>query len=152
MLYTANMELPESWTSDRHASSPPPKKLICLAWLIEIVAVSVSASLAAHPLIAAGEGTIEKWLMAAPFLVIAFAELAKIPTDEAMLRLKGMVLPWVAGFAAVLICLNTFYTVCNGFERAHEAKTREIAKVQREIADLERQLTNLLCSGSRVKA
>jgi hypothetical protein len=133
----------DSDPADVHVgSSPtPPKKLIVLAWLIEGVAVSVSASLAAHPLITGGEGTtIEKWLMAAPFLVIAFAELAKIPAVEAMLRLKGMVLPCVAGFAALLICLNTFYTVSNGFERAHETKTREIAKVQREIADLERQL------------
>ena len=63
--------------------------------------------------------------MAAPFLVIAFAELAKIPVVEAMFRLKGMVLPCIAGLVTVLICLNTFYTVSNGFERAHAAKTRE---------------------------
>lgn len=133
------LPIPQTFTSDLPAG--PPKKLIVLAWMIEGVAVSVSASLAAYPLIAGGEGTIEKWLMAAPFLVIAFAELAKIPAVEAMLRLKGMVLPWVAGFAAVLICLNTFYTVSNGFERAHATKTKYIRAVEGEIADIDRQRT-----------
>ncbi len=131
------LPIPQTFTPD--SSSAPPKKLLLLAWSIEIVAVSVSASLAAHPLITGGEGTIEKWLMAAPFLVIAFAELAKIPAVEAMLRLKGMVLPWVAGFAALLICLNTFYTVSNGFERAHATKTSEIEAVKREIDDIKRK-------------
>ena len=64
-----------------------------MAWLIEGVAVSVSASLAAHPLIAADTPLIERCLGAAPFLVITFAELAKIPVMKAIFRLKGMVLP-----------------------------------------------------------
>jgi hypothetical protein len=136
MFYSAKMPIPIPQTFTSDSSSAPPKKLIVLAWLIEGVAVSVSASLAAHPLITGGDGTIEKWLMAAPFLVIAFAELAKIPAVEAMLRLKGMVLPCIAGLAAVLICLNTFYTVSNGFERAHAVKTRDIAAVQQEIASI----------------
>ena len=55
-----------------------------------------------------------------------------------MFRLKGMVLPCIAGLVTVLICLNTFYTVSNGFERAHAAKTRDIEAVKREIADIER--------------
>jgi hypothetical protein len=154
MFHSANMPLPipQMFTSERYARSAPPKKLILLAWSIEIVAVSVSASLAAHPLITGGEGTIEKWLMAAPFLVIAFAELAKIPAVEAMLRLKGMVLPWVAGFAALLICLNTFYTVSNGFERAHAAKTSEIEAVKREIADFERQLDPITLDTARLQS
>ena len=56
MFHSANVPLPipHMFTSERFARSEPPKKLIVLAWLIEIVAVSVSASLAAFPLIGGG--------------------------------------------------------------------------------------------------
>ena len=126
MFHSASKRLPipRTFISDRQAFATAPKKLIVFAWFIEAVAVSVSAGLAAHPLIAADNPAVEKWLGAAPFLVIAFAEMAKIPIVEAMFRLKGLVLPCIAAFGALLICLNTFYTVSNGFERAHATRPR----------------------------
>jgi hypothetical protein len=152
MFYSAKMPIPIPRTFTSDSSPTPPKKLIVLAWMIEGVAVSVSASLAGANAIAGGEGMIDKWLMAAPFLVIAFAELAKIPAVEAMLRLKGMVLPCIAGFAAVLICLNTFYTVSNGFERAHASKTEDIEAVKQEIASIDRQKRSITEDRARLQA
>ena len=84
MFHSTNMplQIPQTFTSEEHAAPSSPKKLILFAWLIEGVAVSVSASLAIQPLIAADTPLIVRWLGAAPFLVIAFAEMAKIPIGE----------------------------------------------------------------------
>lgn len=112
-------------------TTEPPKKLIWIAWFIEVIAILVSLSLAVHPLLTAQDSLLNGWLGAAPFLVIAAAEISKIPLVEALFRMKGVFLRWVAFFGIVIVCLNTFYTVSNGFERAHNTKTKNIEEVKR---------------------
>ncbi len=121
----------------------PPKKLICIAWMIEIVAILVSLSLAVYPVVVAQNLLLNGWLGAAPFLVIAAAEFSKIPLVEALFRIKGLLLSALTSFAIVVICLNTFYTVSNGFERAHNAKTKNIEEVKREKLDAVKKIINV---------
>ncbi|MGI9326392.1 MAG: hypothetical protein ACR2PZ_14315 [Pseudomonadales bacterium] len=132
------------------------KFLIALAWTVEVIAViigltisivvSVSAynSFASKDDVGLLDGSSAIIVAALPFVLIAVVEVCKIPLTFAFMSVKN--LAWRTMFLAFVafLCLITFETMLNGFERnfsnlnrAIDARKNDIESSQSEIALLE---------------
>ena len=131
--------------------------LVSLAWAVEILAVVIGLTISVVMGLAtynsfeqsggAGfvEGTAAILVTALPFILIAIVELCKIPLVFAFMAVKSMF--WRILFLAfvLFLCLITFETMFNGFERNFANLNRAIDErgVENANFDQEKQLLDM---------
>ena len=126
--------------------------LIALAWTVEIIAVligltisivvAVSAynSFASESNVSLLDGTSAITVAALPFVLIAVVEITKIPLTFAFMAVRNLV--WRLMFVAfvMFLCLITFETMLNGFERNFSNLNRSIDTRKNEIENAESEV------------
>ena len=132
--------------------------LIRLAWTVEVIAVLIGLTISIVVSISANEsylnqdsvsliGNYSSVLVAGlPFLLIAVVELCKIPLTFAFMAVKNVFWRGLFLFFVAFLCLITFETMLNGFERnfsnlnyAIDTRKNDIENVESEIALLNRR-------------
>ena len=123
--------------------------LISLAWAVEIiavligltisivVAVSAYSSFASEGDVGLLEGSSSILVAALPFVLIAVVEICKIPLTFAFMAVRNRV--WRGMFLTfvLFLCLITFETMLNGFERNFSNLNRAIDNRKNEIESTE---------------
>ena len=110
--------------------------LVRLAWVVEILAVAIGLTISVVMGLAtynsfeqsggAGfvEGTAAILVTALPFILIAVVELCKIPLVFAFMAVKNVFWRSLFLIFVLFLCLITFETMFNGFERFWVEKIR----------------------------
>ncbi|MET4695704.1 hypothetical protein [Endozoicomonas lisbonensis] len=133
--------------------------LIGLAWTVEIIAVLIGLTIAIVVSISANEsysnqetasllGNNASILVAGlPFLLVAVVELCKIPLTFAFMAVKNVFWRGLFLFFVAFLCLITFETMLNGFERnfsnlnyAIDTRKNNIENIDAEIELLNRRM------------
>ncbi len=129
--------------------------LIKLAWTVEIIAVmigltiSMVMALAANDLATAKDSTNilnthSSMLVAGlPFLLVAVVELCKIPLTFAFMSVKSVLWKGLFLFFVSFLCLITFETMLNGFERNFSNLNFEIDSRKNSIENLDSEIALL---------
>ena len=133
------------------------KRLIIIAWSIEIVAASIGLFIGISSAISSisyyeslegsdaliGSTFTNTFIGAAPFIIIAAVELTKIPLALGFYRTKRLV--WRSLFFVTLLLLVfvTFETMFNGLERNFSALESKIQEPRREFQDQNAKLANI---------
>jgi hypothetical protein len=136
--------------------------LVGLAWTVEIIAVligltiSIVVSVSAYASFSSGgnanllDSTSAVVVAGLPFVLVAVVELCKIPLTFAFMIVRHVA--WRALFLlfVVFLCLITFETMLNGFERnfsnlnrAIDERKNDIESMNSEIALLEKRRDNI---------
>jgi hypothetical protein len=109
-----------------------------LAWSIEItlVATGLVIALAQYLSVGGDQRAVTGIAVAGVFVIVAVAELAKIPAATVAFHARGW---WRLLPAAALLVISaiSFETVFNGFERFAHATTAVVAAARGDLADLE---------------
>lgn len=133
------------------------KRLIIIAWSIEIVAASIGLFIGISSAISSisyyeslegndvliGSTFTNTFIGAAPFIIIAAVELTKIPLALGFYRTKRLV--WRSLFFVTLLLLVfvTFETMFNGLERNFSALESKIQEPRREFQEQNAKLANI---------
>ncbi|AMO57782.1 hypothetical protein [Endozoicomonas montiporae] len=136
--------------------------LIGLAWTVEIIAVLIGLTIAIVVSTSASEslnsqetthlfGSSAPILVAGlPFLLVAVVELCKIPLTFAFMAVKNVFWRGLFLFFVAFLCLITFETMLNGFERnfsnlnyAIDTRKNNIENIDAEIELLNRRADRL---------
>lgn len=138
------------------------RRLIIIAWTIEIVAASIGLfigiSSAIYGLQFYDEGSMlgnkftDTFIGAAPFIIIAAVELTKIPLALGFYRTKRLV--WRLTFLITLFLLVfvTFETIFNGLERNFSTLESDIEKPRREFQEKTDRLSNIEANLERINS
>ncbi len=137
--------------------------LIRLAWCVEFLAVTIGLTISMVVAISAfnslggqnGAGLLEGLpavgVAALPFILIAVVELCKIPLTYTFMTVKHPI--WRGVFLAfvLFLCLITFETMLNGFERnfsnlnrAIDVHKNNIESIESEVALLEKRRNHVV--------
>ena len=132
------------------------KFLIQLGWTVEIIAVviglaiSVVVSYSAYKSFPHEKGAVNLLegyfamsVASLPFILVAVAELCKIPLTYAFMCVKNIAWRLLFLFFVMFLCLITFETMFNGFERNFANLNRAIDFRKNEIESLDSQIALL---------
>ncbi len=130
--------------------------LILLAWTVEIIAVLIGLTISVVVAVSAynsfasdGEvglldGTSAIVVAGLPFVLVAVVEICKIPLTFAFMSVRNLAWRVLLLVFVLFLCLITFETMLNGFERnfsnlnrAIDVRKNDIESAQSEIALLE---------------
>ena len=127
--------------------------LIRLAWTVEVIAVfigfmisilvSVSAFRSSTDSIGFFDSSSSMLIAGLPFLLIAVVELCKIPLVFTFMNVKSRYWRSIFLFFVLFLCLITFETMLNGFERNFSNLNRAIDNRINEVVNIDSQI-NLL--------
>ena len=126
-------------------TSPMGKKLIYLAWAIEITVALVGFSIAASFIILGNEevanatGETSKFnfefiIIGLAFFVVGIMELTKIPLATALYYAAKSFWKVVFFLALVAVNFSTFETIIQGFELAFNQRSK-VVKIERKVLD-----------------
>lgn len=134
------------------------KFLVILAWTVEIIAVligftiSIVVSVSAYNSFSSSgessllDGTSAVLVAGLPFLLIAVVELCKIPLTFAFMAVRNVAWRLLFLFFVGFLCLITFETMLNGFERnfsnlnrAIDSRKNNIESANSEVELLEKR-------------
>ncbi len=135
-------------------TSPMGKKLIYLAWAIEITVALVGFSIAASFIILGNEevanatGETSKFnfefiIIGLAFFVVGIMELTKIPIATALYYAAKSFWKIVFFFALVAVNFSTFETIIQGFELAFNQRSK-VVKIERKVLDALQKEKNVL--------
>ena len=132
--------------------------LIQLAWVVEIIAVLIGLTISVVVSMSANESYSNQQapnllsnsasilVAGLPFLLVAAVELCKIPLTFAFMAVKNIFWRSLFLFFVAFLCVITFETMLNGFERnfanlnfSIDTRKNNIENVEAEIALLERR-------------
>ena len=127
--------------------------LIRLAWTVEIIAVcigfmisilvSVSAFRSSTDSIGFLDSTSAILIAGLPFLLIAVVELCKIPLVFTFMNVRSKYWRSIFLFFVLFLCLITFETMLNGFERNFSNLNRAVDNRNNEIINIDSQIALL---------
>jgi len=136
-------------------TSPTGKRLIIMAWIIEITVALVGFSIAASFIFKAREevenvtgqvsgSNIEYFIMGLAFFVVGIMELTKIPLATALYYAARTF--WKVVFLLALIAVNfsTFETIIQGFELAFNQRSKVVKIERKELEKLRKEKAVLL--------
>ncbi len=121
--------------------------LIQLAWIVEIIAVIIGFTISIVVAISAYStfedttttgllgGTSAVLVSALPFVLIAIVELCKIPLTFTVMAVKHLGWKLLFIFFVIFLCLITFETMLNGFERNFSNLNRAIDERKNKMED-----------------
>jgi hypothetical protein len=129
--------------------------LVFLAWTIEIIAVligftiSIVVSVSAYNSFASTEdvglldGGSAILVAGLPFVLVAAVEICKIPLTFAFMAVRNVAWRSLFLFFVIFLCLITFETMLNGFERNFSNLNRAIDDRKNDIENRESQVALL---------
>jgi hypothetical protein len=108
-----------------------------IAWVVEIIVVFIGLAISIS-LISTGNDLVTAFTLAAPFVMISLVELTKIPFVVGLWHSRKSFIMYVVIIS--FLCLITFETLLNGFERAFSSINNQINLSEIEISKLENQI------------
>lgn len=108
-----------------------------IAWLVEIIVVFIGLCISVS-LLTSEEDLVSAFTLSAPFVMIALVELTKIPFVIGLWHSRKSFPMYLLIIS--FLCLITFETLLNGFERAFSSINRQINLSEIEISKIENQI------------
>lgn len=108
-----------------------------IAWFVELIVVFIGLAISLS-LLSTGNDLTTAFTLAAPFVMISLVELTKIPFVVGLWHSRKSFIMYVVIIS--FLCLITFETLLNGFERAFSSINNEINLKEIEISKLENQI------------
>ncbi|PWH09923.1 hypothetical protein DEJ39_08970, partial [Bacteroidetes bacterium SCGC AAA795-G10] len=135
-------------------TSPTGKKLIYMAWAIEITVALVGFSIAASFVLIGREeaqaiddqslaSNIEYYIIGLAFFVVGIMELTKIPLATALYYAARTFWKVVFLFALIAVNFSTFETIIQGFELAYNQRSKSVDLKRAELDKLRDQLVTI---------
>jgi len=110
-----------------------------IAWFVELIVVFIGLCISIS-LIINGDNLISTFTLSAPFVMISLVELTKIPFVIGLWHAKKSFIMYLIMIS--FLCLITFETLLNGFERAFSSINNQINLNEIEISKIENQIKN----------
>lgn len=110
-----------------------------IAWIVELIVVFIGLCISIS-LVLNGNNLIGSFTLSAPFVMISLVELTKIPFVIGLWNAKKSFFMYL--LIICLLCLITFETLLNGFERAFSSINNQINLNEIEISKIENQIKN----------
>ena len=126
--------------------------LIALAWTVEVIAVLIGLTISVVVAISTYnsystdsqvtllDGTSAIVVAALPFVLIAVVEICKIPLTFAFMSVRHLAWRMLFLVFVVFLCLITFETMLNGFERNFSNLNRAIDFRKNEIENVDSEI------------
>jgi len=108
-----------------------------IAWLVEIIVVFIGLCISVS-LMSSGDNLVSSFTLSAPFVMISLVELTKIPFVIGLWHSRKSFPMYLLIIA--FLCLITFETLLNGFERAFSSINSKINLSEIEISKIENQI------------
>ena len=108
-----------------------------IAWLVEIIVVFIGLCISVS-LLASGDNLVSAFTLSAPFVMISLVELTKIPFVIGLWHSRKSFPMYLLIIS--FLCLITFETLLNGFERAFSSINNQINLSEIEISKIENQI------------
>ncbi|QUM81384.1 hypothetical protein HWV01_14365 [Moritella sp. 5] len=108
-----------------------------IAWLVEIIVVFIGLCISIS-LMSSGNDLSSTFTLAAPFVMISLVELTKIPFVIGLWHSRKSFVMYLLIIS--FLCLITFETLLNGFERAFSSINSQINLSEIEISKIENQI------------
>ncbi|MFT7682886.1 MAG: hypothetical protein ACI935_002370 [Moritella dasanensis] len=108
-----------------------------IAWLVEIIVVFIGLCISIS-LLTSGNDFTSAFTLAAPFVMISLVELTKIPFVIGLWHSRKSFVMYLLIIS--FLCLITFETLLNGFERAFSSINSQINLSEIEISKIENQI------------
>ena len=108
-----------------------------IAWLVEIIVVFIGLCISVS-LMTSGNDLASAFTLAAPFVMISLVELTKIPFVIGLWHSRKSFVMYLLIIS--FLCLITFETLLNGFERAFSSINSQINLSEIEISKIENQI------------
>ena len=135
-------------------TAPWGKKLIIMAWIIEILVASVSFSIAMLFFLSSGDSNLKiaqvastlnvnSVIVGLSFLVVTIIELTKIPLAS-VFYYAGRV-TWRITFFIALLAVNflTFETIMQGFELAYNQRSSIVDEIRKNVENKKEEIANI---------
>ena len=135
-------------------TAPWGKKLIIMAWIIEILVASVSFSIAMLFFLSSGDSNLKiaqvasslnvnSIIVGLSFLVVTIIELTKIPLAS-VFYYAGRV-TWRITFFIALLAVNflTFETIMQGFELAYNQRSSMVDDIRKQVENKKDEIKNI---------
>ena len=135
-------------------TAPWGKKLIIMAWIIEILVASVSFSIAMLFFLSSGDSNLKiaqvasslnvnSIIVGLSFLVVTIIELTKIPLAS-VFYYAGRV-TWRITFFLALLAVNflTFETIMQGFELAYNQRSSIVDDIRKQVENKKDEIKNI---------
>lgn len=135
-------------------TAPWGKKLIIMAWIIEILVASVSFSIAMLFFLSSGDSNLKiaqvasslnvnSIIVGLSFLVVTIIELTKIPLAS-VFYYAGRV-TWRITFFLALLAVNflTFETIMQGFELAYNERSSKVDDIRKQVENKKDEIKNI---------
>ena len=139
-------------------TAPWGKKLIIMAWIIEILVASVSFSIAMLFFLSSGDSNLKiaqvastlnvnSVIVGLSFLVVTIIELTKIPLAS-VFYYAGRV-TWRITFFIALLAVNflTFETIMQGFELAYNQRSSIVDEIRKNVENKKEEIANIELKG-----
>ena len=142
-LFRRNTEILDSEARERARIEAMARRLYILAWVIEGVAVSLGLGMALS-LNIPGESTIaEFFLGGGGFVMVACAELSKIPLATFLVEASGRGAKAATLIFLILMSFITFETIFMSLERGFDARMRAVHAQKEQLAQLKAEHAKL---------
>jgi hypothetical protein len=109
-----------------------------IAWLVEIIVVFIGLCISISLATSGDSSTSNAFILAAPFVMISLVELTKIPFVVGLWHSRKSFIMYLVIIS--FLCLITFETLLNGFERAFSSINNQINLKEIEISQIENQI------------
>ncbi len=139
-------------------TAPWGKKLIIMAWIIEILVASVSFSIAMLFFLSSGDSNLKiaqvastlnvnSVIVGLSFLVVTVIELTKIPLAS-VFYYAGRI-TWRITFFIALLAVNflTFETIMQGFELAYNQRSSIVDEIRKKVENKKEEIANIELKG-----
>lgn len=108
-----------------------------IAWLVELIVVFIGLCISIS-LVVGGNNMTGSLILSAPFVMISLVELTKIPFVIGLWNAKKSFLMYLV--MIVFLCVITFETLLNGFERAFSSINNQIDLNEISISKIENNI------------
>lgn len=108
-----------------------------IAWVVELIVVFIGLCISVS-LVMGGDNMISNLTLSAPFVMISLVELTKIPFVIGLWNAKKSFIMYLVIIA--FLCVITFETLLNGFERAFSSINNQINLNEISISKIENQI------------
>jgi len=108
-----------------------------IAWIVELIVVFIGLCISIS-LVTGGDSIISSLTLSAPFVMISLVELTKIPFVIGLWNSKKSFLMYLVIIS--FLCIITFETLLNGFERAFSSINNKINLKEISISQIENKI------------
>lgn len=108
-----------------------------IAWIVELIVVFIGLCISVS-LLVGGDNMVSNLTLSAPFVMISLVELTKIPFVIGLWNAKKSFIMYL--IIITFLCIITFETLLNGFERAFSSINNQINMNEISIGEIENKI------------